>query len=491
MRGGRSDHQAHDDRECDPRGPYAAKSARGLARGDRSSRVATRVSHGNLEHDRGAHRAASFEDRCEHGRDPNGSTPWLSIGGTLIRRSIERRHAAGVAMVATLVGMAAFVLVCIVVNSVLLGRLDSQVDTRLNQQLSVVERVVNSAGDSVTGLEGVSKDEDRDDVPIYVWSVDHDGVATALGTGSPKLPTTSWSSGARTDPLGTSTFRFTAARFHNGWLVAGESLAEVARVGSSLFDVELVAGAVLLVLMYLAAFFVGVRAMAPVALARRRQAEFTSDASHELRTPLSVIEAEVDVALSRSRDAESYRSALSRVGNEGRRLHRIVEDLLWLARSDESRLVADPSATCDLAEVALATESRFEPLASRNGVSLEFVGPAVEATVRADAEAIDLLVGVLVDNACKFAGPGGQARVTVSVIAHRRVLTVEDSGPGIPAHERDVVFDRFHRTDSSAAGTGLGLAIADAIITSTHAHRTVGASSLGGALFEVSWRFIS
>lgn len=408
-----------------------------------------------------------------------------------MRRSIERRHAAGVAVVATSIGMAAFVLVCVVVNSVLLGRLDSQVDTRLHQQLSIVERVENTARGSATGLHGVSNDDDRDDVPIYVWQVDESGVAHALGIGSPKLPSTAWSPGARTEKVGKSTFRFAAVHFHKGWLVAGESLAEVARVGSSLFDVEIAGGAVLLVLMYLAAFFVGVRAMAPVAMARRRQAEFTSDASHELRTPLSVIEAEVDLALSRPRDAESYRGALRRVGNEGRRLHRIVEDLLWLARSDEARLVADPGATCDLAEVAAAAESRFEPLASRNDVSLEFVGPEVTATVRADAESIDRLVGVLVDNACKFAGPGGRARVTVQVTTHRRVLTVEDSGPGIPLDQRDVVFDRFHRTDSPSAGTGLGLAIADAIINSTHGHRVIDASSLGGALFEISWRYIS
>ncbi len=277
----------------------------------------------------------------------------------------------------------------------------------------------------------MSNDDDRDDVPIYVWQVGHTGASHALAIGSPKLPATSWTIGDRTAALGRSTFRFRAVPYRGGFLVAGESLAEVARVGSSLFDVEAAAGAVLLVLMYLAAYFVGVRAMSPVALARRRQAEFTSDASHELRTPLSVIEAEVDLALSRPRDAESYRSALRRVGDEGRRLHRIVEDLLWLARSDETRRVVAPSNTCDLAEVAAAAETRFEPLASRNGVALEFVGPNVAATVRADAEAIDRLVGVLVDNACKFAGPGGRARVSVQLIGHRRVLTVEDSGPGI------------------------------------------------------------
>jgi signal transduction histidine kinase len=76
-------------------------------------------------------------------------------------------------------------------------------------------------------------------------------------------------------------------------------------------------------------------------------------------------------------------------------------------------------------------------------------------------------------------------------VAHRLVLAVDDSGPGIPVDQRDKVFDRFHRTDTSAGGTGLGLAIADAIITSTHAHCVVGESPLGGARFEVSWRYVS
>ena len=405
--------------------------------------------------------------------------------------SIERRHAAGVALVATVIGMATFVLVAVVVNAVLLGRLNSQIDSRLQQQLSVVQRVAKGGDVGAKGLDGLSKDDDRDDVPIYVWRVGEGGGAHALASDSPRLPATRWSAGLQTEKVGRSTFRISAVRYQSGWLVAGESLADVARVESSLFDVEFSAGGVLLVLMYLAAFVVGMRALAPVAMARRRQAEFTSDASHELRTPLSVIEAEVDLALSRPRDAESYRATIRRVGDEGRRLHRIVGDLLWLARSDETRLVPDTNETCDLGEVAATAESRFEPLASRNGVSLEFVRPAVATTVRANAESIDRLVGVLVDNACKFAGPGGRVSVMVRVVAHRLVLTIDDSGPGIALEERGVIFDRFHRTDSSGGGTGLGLAIADAIINSTHAHCVVGESSLGGARFEISWRYLS
>lgn len=405
--------------------------------------------------------------------------------------SLERRHAAGVAVVATFIGMVAFVLVSLVANAVLLGRQNRQVDSRLKQELSIVERIAKGGDVGAKGLDGLSNDDDRDDVPIYVWRVSESGAARALASGSPRLPATRWLAGSRTESVEHSVFRFSAVRYQKGWLVAGESLADVTRVSSSLFDIEIAAGAVLLVLMYLAAYVVGMRALTPVARARRRQAEFTSDASHELRTPLTVIEAEVDLALSRPRDGESYRTTLRRVGDEGRRLHRIVEDLLWLARSDEARLVPEAGETCDLAEVTAAAQSRFESLASRNGVSLKFSRPDTATTVRADAESIDRLVGVLVDNACKFAGPEGRVNVTVQVVTNRLVLTVDDSGPGIPLEERDIVFDRFHRTDSSAGGTGLGLAIADAILKATHAHCVVGESSLGGARFEVSWRYFS
>lgn len=404
---------------------------------------------------------------------------------------IERRHAAGVAAVATLIGIVTFVLVAVVANFVILGRLNSQLNTRLEQQLTIVKSVANEGGSTVKQFDEPSNDGDRDDVPIYLWRVSADGTAHALKSSSPKLPSIAWSTGVHSAAVGHSIFQFRAIHFDGGWLVAGESLAEVNRVRSSLIDVEVAAGGVLLILIYLAAFVIGMRALTPVALARRRQAAFTSDASHELRTPLSVIEAEVDLALSRPRDGETYRASLSRVREEGQRLQHIVGDLLWLARSDEVRDTSDTGQTCQLAEVVYAAESRFERLASRNDVTLEFDLPDVTTLIRASSQAIDRLVGVLVDNACKFAGPGGRVRVQVQTNAHRLSLIVEDSGPGITRDERDVIFDRFHRTNDVTGGTGLGLAIADAIILATHAQRNVGESTLGGARFEINWRHVS
>jgi Histidine kinase-, DNA gyrase B-, and HSP90-like ATPase len=95
---------------------------------------------------------------------------------------------------------------------------------------------------------------------------------------------------------------------------------------------------------------------------------------------------------------------------------------------------------------------------------------------------------VLVDNACRYAGTGGTVRIGVAHRGARVVLTVEDSGPGIPAEMRSRLFDRFHRSTDQGGSAGLGLAIADSIVRSTDGQWRVSDSELGGALFEVSWR---
>ncbi len=101
---------------------------------------------------------------------------------------------------------------------------------------------------------------------------------------------------------------------------------------------------------------------------------------------------------------------------------------------------------------------------------------------------IDRLIGVLVDNACRYAGKGGVAEVSVRTSGNRVVLDVDDSGPGIAPADRDLVFDRFHRGVDTPGGTGLGLAIADSVVRSTEGSWSIRTSPLGGARMEVSWR---
>ncbi|HEY5265731.1 MAG TPA: HAMP domain-containing sensor histidine kinase [Acidimicrobiales bacterium] len=400
-----------------------------------------------------------------------------------------RRHAAVVAAIATAIGTACFIALVMILSLLLINHSNSQIDARLHQRLEIVRQVGNkSASDSETSAVASTGGQDSDDVPIYVWRVRANDSVVAYSLDAPKLPHLRWSARDTTIAVANSTFRFSAISYRGGWLIAGESLAEVARLKSILLVLDISVGAVLAILMFLAAFVVGIRAQAPIALAQRRQHEFTSDASHELRTPLSVIEAEVDVALSQSRDGNSYRATLSRIKDEGHRLQRIVEDLLWLARSDEDRKVSLESVTTDVAAIADSSSQRFERLALAHGIALNYSKEGDDAAlVSAPADAIDRLIGVLVDNACKFAGDGGQVNVTVTTLSSRTILRVDDSGPGIPSSERDLIFNRFQHSDSSPSGTGLGLAIANAIILSSHAQCLIAEADLGGARFEISW----
>ncbi len=225
-----------------------------------------------------------------------------------------------------------------------------------------------------------------------------------------------------------------------------------------------------------------------------------------------MIRAEADVALSASRDAAGYRDALTRIQGESERLRRLVDDMLWLARFD-SRPPPPGDEPVDLATLAQACADRFRA-----------VGPAVTAEtpdgavlISAPPEWIDRLAGVLVDNACRYAGADGRVRIQVQAQGSRVSLTVEDSGPGIPEADRPRLFDRFHRAtqggspwgvrgdgfpqdrgdpggSSPRASTipagqhGLGLAIGDSIVRSTGGRWHVGDSPLGGALMSVSWR---
>jgi signal transduction histidine kinase len=401
----------------------------------------------------------------------------------------DRVRAAKVAAFATAIGMASYALTALVFNYSLTDRLTSQADTRLAQQLVIAERNGGQPEASITTPTDAKTNEfDADDVPTFVWKVSNHGTATALTAGAPHLPAMRWTTGDASLVLNRSTFALRAEPFRGGWLVAGESLADVARVRDSLINAELILGSVLLVLIYGASFVVGIRALSPIARTQRRLREFTADASHELRTPLSVIEAEVSIALNKERDAESYRATLERIGSEGQRLQRIVDDLLWLARFDGER-TQEIEELADVEAITSACTQRFQVVAEASELRLTFVKFGDDdAIIRAPRESIDRLVGVLIDNACKFAGTGGRVEVIVATQTNVVTLEVDDSGPGIEPEERELIFDRFHRTSSPAGGTGLGLAIADSIIGATHAHCKIDTASLGGAKFEITWR---
>jgi signal transduction histidine kinase len=386
---------------------------------------------------------------------------------------------------ATAIVMAAYVLVALVLNLIVANHLVAGVDARLHDRLQDVAlgRL------ALTHPPSASEKTDVDDAPLFVWSIDTNGKVAPLTPNAPALPARDWGPNPVTLGVGTSTFRLATKPSNGRLLVAGESMAGTANVRSTLLTAEILFGAVLAAGVFAGSTIVGLRASAPSELVRRRQAEFTADASHELRTPLSVIEAELGLALDRPRDAAHYRAVLERVGHESLRLRRIVEDLLWLARADSDAETTVSSETADVATIAQACVHRFSALAETSGVTLsaQVVGGG-PFTVQGSPDDIDRLIGVLVDNACKFAGRSGTVEVTVRGTGNRVELQVDDSGPGIPEAERDAVFDRFHRATEETAGTGLGLAIADSVVRSTQGKWRIGTADLGGARMEISWR---
>jgi signal transduction histidine kinase len=394
-------------------------------------------------------------------------------------------HAARVAVVATVIIGAMYLCVVASFDLVERHRLVGQIDTRLQQRLAQAVSQPAAAG----SIDDSDDAHDVDDAPVFLWRVTKSGTSNPLTPDSPALPRSAWSPSKPSVEalLGSESFRLRAERIGDVWFVAGQSLANVGRIGSDLLLLEAIAGPILLLAVFFGTLLIGVKAASPVELARRRQLEFTADASHELRTPLSVIEAEVTLALHGPRSGDDYRGTLGRVGQESVRLRDIVEDLLWLARFD-SEPPPPSDEPVDVAAIAAACANRFSAVAQRGGIAL-LAGDEGQARpwVNAPPEWIDRLTAVLVDNACRYAGPGGTVRIAVTVSGNRVSLVVDDSGPGIAPEERPKLFDRFHRATDKGNGAGLGLAIADSVVRATGGEWRVGRAEMGGAHMEVRW----
>ena len=324
---------------------------------------------------------------------------------------------------------------------------------------------------------------------MLVWTVQPDGTVLASPT-TPDLPAELH---GVTDPV-TATIDGTEMRVAgtpagSGHVVVAQSMDTVSDAQRTIVLGVVLIAPFLLGAVFLGAVAIGRRVAAPIEAARQRQVEFTADASHELRTPLSVIEAHTSLALAGDRDVTWYRTAFARIDRESKRMRRLLEDMLWLARFDaaEAPGAAEP---VDLGILAAQAADRFGAVAETRGITLTVHPTAEPVAIAAPADLIDRLIGVLLDNACKYAPEGGRVDITTATDGARASVTVDDTGPGIPRDEQARIFDRFHRataTSGEASGAGLGLAIADAIVRATGGRWTVGSAPGGGARFAVSW----
>jgi two-component system sensor histidine kinase TctE len=212
------------------------------------------------------------------------------------------------------------------------------------------------------------------------------------------------------------------------------------------------------------------------------QRTFLADAAHRMRTPLTALSTQMELlvdglpANERTR-AENLRQSL-------KRLNRLVNQLLALARSGRDANLDRPSCPVDLAEVAEGVASEWYDHAAARGVDIAF--DLEPGRVEGRAWLLHELVTNLIDNAVRYAPSGGHVMVAVRTVDGRVRLEVSDDGPGVREDEREAVFRRFYRSpEAHGEGSGLGLAIVAEIARLHDARVSVGRAE--GAVFTVDF----
>jgi len=188
---------------------------------------------------------------------------------------------------------------------------------------------------------------------------------------------------------------------------------------------------------------------------------FVADASHELRTPIAVIRGEADVSLDHDRSASEYQESLAIIQDEARRLTRLIDDLLNLARADAGHVnlfVEEFYVNDILAECCRSMQAR----ADAKTIELECRSPE-DVGYRGDQELIRRLVLNLLENAIRYTPEGGRVQVSLEDSAGELRIRVADTGIGIPPEAAPHIFERFYRGDQARSrqngGFGLGLSI--------------------------------
>jgi two-component system OmpR family sensor kinase len=226
-----------------------------------------------------------------------------------------------------------------------------------------------------------------------------------------------------------------------------------------------------------------------------QQRRFMADASHELRTPVAIMRSETEVALSQQeRSNRELRESLAIVKDETMRLTRIVEDLFTLARADAGHYKFT-SNEFYLDELAAEVARSVRTLVAERELTLQ-LDATQEMPFRGDENLLRRLLLNLLDNAIKHTPRGGEVKISCKREGEHYIITVSDTGRGIPAEAQPHIFDRFYRADSARSraeddsaglrsGAGLGLSIARWIAEAHDGRLELLHSSATGSVFQL------
>lgn len=188
--------------------------------------------------------------------------------------------------------------------------------------------------------------------------------------------------------------------------------------------------------------------------------EFTSNVSHELKTPLTSILGFAEIMKAGGAPEETVKEFSGIIYDEAKRLVTLVSDIIKISELDENAVPHDAEKV-DLYKAAESAAQRLAPEAKKKNVTVSVIGDSV--SISGSSKVIDEMIYNLCDNAIKYNKDGGSVDIIVNTTDKKVNLTVRDTGIGIPAADRDRVFERFYRVDKShskeVGGTGLGLSI--------------------------------
>jgi two-component system, sensor histidine kinase and response regulator len=215
--------------------------------------------------------------------------------------------------------------------------------------------------------------------------------------------------------------------------------------------------------------------------------EFIALISHELRTPLTSIIGNVELLKDEGTSGTIPTQFVEVIDRNAQRLLRLIGDLLFLSQIQAGKMTVELRIT-DLAGVAARAVEQMQPEAQRKHIDLAFSATAVPP-LAVDPERIAQLLGNLLSNAVKFTPAGGKVEVRLGTEDEQAVLTVTDTGVGVPAGDRERVFERFFRaaatTQQAIQGTGLGLTIGKAIVEAHHGTITADSDEGHGSTFTI------
>ena len=245
-----------------------------------------------------------------------------------------------------------------------------------------------------------------------------------------------------------------------------------------------------LILISLSSAYLTQQALKPMKQSFQRLKQFTADISHELRNPLLRIGVTTELMLShREQMQPSDVRKLEMIDSAAAQMKRLLEDLLFLSRTDVASTSTEPEGSAiPLDELLRDLVKHFEPIAQVKGITFQARLPA-DLSVKGDASQLSRLFSNLLENALKYTEAGGSVNLSLGKSKRSAVISVKDTGIGIATEYLPFVFQRFWRSEQARSqqqeGLGLGLAIARAI-AQRHRGKIAVSSQLGfGSCFRV------